>query len=237
MNEIGQKILDKIKEAHIKPKPKWEFLLKDYVFWFIFVVGIIIGSLAVSVVIFMLNHTDWQYYIVPGSPIQELLIDLPTFWLAILIIFLLVAIYNIKHTKKGYRYNPLFIVLGSIIVSIVIGSGVYAIGGAEQLEDIFYQRFPIYHQIVNQRGRFFSDPDRGRLAGVIVEVTPNTIIVQDFNGRIWQIATSTDQFRPGQRVRLLGQQISEQDFNGQAIRPWFKPNRPPLILMRMMVPN
>ncbi len=225
MNETGKKILEKIKESHIKPKPKREFLLKNYIIWSIFGIAILFGSFAISVIIFMITHTDWQYFAIFAGPIKRLLINLPYFWLIILVIFLVIALYNLRHTKKGYRYNTLVIVLGSIIISVVVGSVIYAFGGGEKLEDIFYQRMPIYKKIMNHYGRFSLAPEKGLIAGVVVQVNENNIKVRDFRGQIWNIATSTDQFRVGQRVHILGQKISDDEFKAHLIEPWFRPHR------------
>ena len=206
--------------------------------WTIFSIGILIGSLATSVIIFMVNHTNWPFYAAFGNPLKKLLINLPVFWLLLLIIFLAVAFYNIKHTKKGYKYNPLVIVLLSIMASIIIGSGVYAVGGGEKLEDIFYRRVPIYQQIIIQRGRMMLNPEHGVVAGVVVEVQENYIKIRDFTGKVWEVSTSTNQFQVGQRVHLLGKKISDDEFEGMVIKPWFRPhhhlferNRPPRPLM------
>jgi len=226
-DQIGEKILEKIKEDHIKPKPRWEFLLKNYVTWAIFVIAILIGSQATGVMIFMINHTEWEDYIQQEGFLQQILINLPFFWLIFLIIFIAVAFYNIKHTKKGYQHSPLIIVLLSIIISLAIGTIVYATGGGEKLEDIFYRRVGFYQQIMRHGGRMFIDQEKGRIAGVIIEVNPNSVIVEDFQGNIWEIVTSTEKFIPGQRIHIFGKFLSNQQFEAYIIKPLFRPFRPP----------
>lgn len=221
---ISQKILAKIKLDKVKPKPKWEFTLKNSILWLIFVVGIIVGSLAFSVVIFMATHTDWQYF--ASGPIKQLLIGLPYFWLIILILFLAIVFYDFKKTEKGYKYNPFIIILVSIIISIAIGSAVYAVGGGEKLEDVFYQKVPFYQKVVEHRGKFISAPEKGRLPGVILNVSQDSIMVKDFSGKIWNLATTTDEYKIGQRVLLFGLKIAENEFEVKIIKPWFKPHKP-----------
>ncbi|MFA6255392.1 MAG: hypothetical protein WC675_05195 [Patescibacteria group bacterium] len=225
--QIGEKILEKIKEGHIKPKPRWEFLLKNYVTWAIFAIAILIGSQATGVMIFMMNHTEWEDYIQQESFPQQILMNLPFFWLVVLIIFIAVAFYNIKHTKQGYKHSPLIIVLLSIIISLAIGTIVYATGGGERLEDIFYRRVGFYQQIMRQSGRMFINPEQGRIAGVIIEITPDSVIVEDFQGNIWKIVTSTENLILGQRVHILGNMLPDQQFETQIIKPHFRPFRPP----------
>ena len=219
----GKEILEKIKKDHIKPKPRWEFLLKNYIIWAGFIITILIGSLATGVMIFMVSHTDWQYHLTCTSPAKQILLELPYFWLVLLAIFIILALYNLKHTKKGYKYNPLIIVATSIIVSIIIGSVVYAVGGGERLENIFYQRIPFYQKIIEHRGRMLLRPEEGIIPGVVAEVDQGYIKVMDFRGQIWEIATSTQDFVVGQRVILVGKNTLEDEFEGKMIKPWFKP--------------
>ncbi|MDX9893686.1 MAG: hypothetical protein RB292_04750 [Patescibacteria group bacterium] len=228
----GQSILEKIKQRHIIPKPKWEFLLKDYVTWVIFALAIIIGSLATAVIIFVANYTNWRYYEPELGTLKGLLISLPYFWLAIMVIFLVIAFYNLKHTKKGYKFNIFLIALSSIIISISLGGLIYAAGFGEKLEDIFYRRIPFYQQFLHQRGRLLINPEQGRLAGVVIEVQPEYITVRDFHGQLWKIATTTQNFYIGNRVLLRGKKISEAEFTETDIRFWIshprlKPPPPP----------
>lgn len=225
-DQTGQKILEKIKENHIKPTPKWEFTLKNLAFWSVFVVALSIGSLSTSVMIFMFNHTDWQDYLFAEGVVQQILINLPFFWFFLVIIFIAVAFYNFEHTKTGYKHQPIIVVIISIVLSVIIGCAVYTVGGGEMLEEIFYERLPLYQQIVIHQGRLYTAPEQGRLAGVVIEVNDNQIIIQDFSGRIWEISTSTSQFGVGERIHLLGQINSNGQFECNMIKPWFKPHQP-----------
>lgn len=225
-DQTGQKILEKIKEDHIKPKPRWEFELKNLAVWLIFGAAILIGSLSTSVMIFMFSHTDWQDYLGDDQVLQEILINLPLFWFGLVIIFLAVAFYDFEHTKTGYKHQPVIVVAVSIIASVFFGTCIYSMGGGEMLEEIFYQHLPLYEQIVIHQGQFLTAPEQGRLAGVIVKINPDEITVQDFTGQIWEISTSTAQFRVGERVRLLGQINDDGEFEFHIIKPWFKPRQP-----------
>jgi uncharacterized membrane protein YidH (DUF202 family) len=138
MNNTGQEILDKIKEQGIQPKKRWEFLFKDYILWIFFSLAIILGSLASSVTIFMFKHAAWTSNVPNFHPLKRLLIVLPLFWLISLAVFSILAWYDFKNTKRGYKYHPLLIVLFSIIVSIVLGLGIYLVGLGEKLEDVKY---------------------------------------------------------------------------------------------------
>jgi len=59
MNNLSKNVLEQIREEHLKPKPRWEFIMKNYFFWLFFALFAIAGSIAVSVTIFMITDHDW----------------------------------------------------------------------------------------------------------------------------------------------------------------------------------
>ncbi len=220
---LSQKVLETIKNKHIKPKPRWEFLLKNSAIWTVFVLSILVGSLASSVIIFLLRH-DPSATALAAHPLKDLMLKIPYFWIVILVIFLLIAFYNAKHTKRGYRYNSYLIIIISILVSFILGVGIYVTRGAEKIEDSFYKKIPAYRQITDQRGKMFIDPQAGRLAGHIIDIKDNTIQIQCCYDQVWKIVLLDDAYidlELGMRVRLLGEQISDNQFQATDILPWF----------------
>lgn len=222
--DLSQKVLDVIHESHIRPKPKWEFLLKDYVIWGLFFLIILIGALAVSVIIFMARH-DLPYV---SGEVKMWLLSLPYFWLILLGLFLLIAYYNFKHTRSGYRYNTYTVFFLSFVLSIVLGTIVYALGGAKKLEEACYHSLPMYRVIMDQRGRAWVEINQGKLAGTILEVRPENIRLESFDDKVWLVWLPLEnqmQFVSGMRVRVFGEQLSDDEFQAQIIVPWF--SRPP----------
>jgi len=218
MNGTGKNILDQIKKAHIRPKPKWEFLLKNYAIWAIFGIGVFIGSLATSVIIFMINHTN---YVADEGFLNQVLINLPYFWFVILAIFIMAAMYNLKHTKKGYKYSIVVVVLISVVISLILGTAVYAVGGGEKLEDTFYKKVPVYKKIQEMKIEHFNKL-KDRLGGEVIRSDGEVIIIKDSRGQFIKIPTTTLKFRPGQRIKMIGHK-KNGEFNPREFKPWFKP--------------
>src|SRR3989339_675703 len=100
IENLAQKIIHTIEDKKITPRPRWKFLLKNYSLWTLFGIATVIGSLAVSIIIFLLRHNEWEY--LPHNNIWITMFSIiPLFWVIVLIIFVALASYNIRHTNKG----------------------------------------------------------------------------------------------------------------------------------------
>jgi len=220
--KISDKVIEAIKTKRIVPTPRWEFLLKDVVVWALAVLGLVVGSIATAVVIFITLNDDFRYVAGSTSITKQVLLDIPYFWLTLIIIFGAVAIYNLRHTRHGYRYGVLLILGGSIIASVVLGSVVYVTGGAASLEEIFYQRIPFYHQMFIIQGQLWNAPEQGRVAGEVIHVGPDYITVKDVHGAVWEVPTTTYFFKPGQRIRLFGSPTDNTQFQPRVLKPWYR---------------
>ncbi len=231
--DLSQKVLTDIKEQKIAAKPRWEFLLKDYFIWFLFVISVIVGSLAVSVIIFVYRNNALSL-MMKRLGISEDMFELPYFWLLILLVFIVIAYYNFHHTKQGYKYSVYWVMLASVLVSILGGTALYFLKGGQQLEQAVYQRLPLYQKMVEKKGKLWLDPEQGRLAGVIVsdiyqqDETVN-FELKSVNGDKWNVACDHSEdfnqglFRPGIRVIIFGQVQPPNNFYAEEIMPWFAP--------------
>lgn len=222
--DLGHKVLDTIKDKQIKPKSHWEFLLKDSAVWILFGLSIFVGSLASSVIIFLLRH-DPSVTSLSVHPLKDLMLKIPYFWIVLLVIFLLVAFYNAKHTKHGYRYNSYLIIIISILLSLITGAGIYITRGAEKIENSFYHKVPAYRQMTDHRGKMFIDPQAGMIAGHITSIKDNMIHVQCFDQKIWAVVLPSEisfDVATGMRLRIMGELLDEENFEASEIIPWFK---------------
>src|SRR3989344_8809285 len=104
--DLGHKIIETIKDEGLRPKPRWQFLLKNYVLWGLTLLAILIGSLSFAVIIYMFVNSDWEVYALVADNITAyVFLILPYFWILFLALFALVAYYNLRHTKNGYRFS------------------------------------------------------------------------------------------------------------------------------------
>ncbi|MBT4209380.1 MAG: hypothetical protein HOE19_00445 [Candidatus Komeilibacteria bacterium] len=233
---ISEQILDKIKD--VKPKPRWQFLLKDYIIWLAASLALIISSLAFAVVLYMMIDNDWDIYSnISNSLLEFVFLTLPYFWLLFLGAFILIAYYYFRHTKKGYKFSLSKIFLVSLAINIFIGAFLYNAGVGQAIDGIVAQRVPFYKELINRRQHIWSRVDDGLLGGVVVGIEDEHLSLEDMEGNIWIIQhfnTTTPNFinlQIGDHVRMIGQKIDSQNFKMYRIMPmrgmhWMKEHCP-----------
>ncbi len=231
--EISKQVLEKIKQEEIKPCSKWKFALKNYFMWGLFTVALIVGSLAVSVIIFSIKISDWDMHReLVGGPVKFLIVTLSYFWLLIFAAFVVVAYYNFRQTKKGYKYN-IYVVVGiTLLVTVLLGGFSYAFGFGEKMENIMTRKAPFYKGVQHNRQMMWNQAEKGLLGGRIVEVGENMIDLEDAKRGRWHVTVSTTQIMPmviireGNMIRIVGQKTDHDCFEAKRIMPWKRQGGP-----------
>lgn len=225
---LANQILNKIKKREIKPKPRWEFLLKDSVIWLLVIFALIIGSFATSVIIYMFDNNQWDLYKeITDSFFAFVFVTLPYFWLIILGIFVYFIYYNFRHTKGGYKYRAYSVIITSIFISIVLGFIFYNMGLAHAIDRVFEQKAPLYRQVINNRKIIFTKPERGILPGRVIKIiSPEEFKLIDLHSREWQIIKHEMiiglPVKEGQSLILLGEKVTDDIFIAENIRPFME---------------
>lgn len=231
MNDInegfGPKLLEKIKEEKIAPKPRWQFLLKKYVVLVSGVAALIIGGLATSVTIYFFQDNGLNVYQkMDGSPLKFIFLTMPYFWLIFLAFFIFILYYNLKHTDKGYRYSIAAVSAVSIILSLFLGVIFFQLGIGRLIDDVLGERTPLYSSVINQQIAFWDAPEDGRLTGLVVsQISESEFILLDMDRQIWQVITAPEYFFfPGiiqirRPIRVIGVKINDQVFQAREVMP------------------
>lgn len=226
-NPLSEQILKTINEKHISPKPKWEFLIKDWAVWTAGVFSILIGGIAVGLMITFIRTDDLNVLKQLNNGGAGYLFALfPYFWVAVMIGFLALARFNLKHTKRGYRLTlPMFAGI-SIILSIILGICFYDAGIGQMIDSSLTSRPGKYLELIHPRAELWSRPSQGMLGGVVVEIPDEqTLILNDFSNHIWIVrvpntSISLKQLPIHARIRCLGKQSGPTEFTAEQILPW-----------------
>jgi hypothetical protein len=226
INDFDQKLAAKMKEEGMAPKPRWHFLLKDYVIWASGTLSLLIGAGAVSIMIYLFKYNGWEVQEQTHKSLWEFfLLTLPYFWIIFLGLFIFTLYYNLKHTKRGYRYPVWVIIVSSISVSIILGSLFFLVGLGERVDNILGERVPLYDKVINRHMGFWFNPEEGRLIGLVtVKNDEHSFNIQDPRGDDWLVFAGSDDFpvallKLNQPVDLIGHILAESQFQADIIRP------------------
>jgi hypothetical protein len=226
-----QDVLKTIQDKNIKPKAKWEFIVRNWLVLFVGLIFLIIGSLAFSVIIYLLKNNDWDLRMQIGhSLISFVLLSLPYLWLIFLIIFIAIIYYDFKHSKKGYRYDWKIVVGSIVLISILFGILLYNVGVGQAIEDTLTNKVPLYQKMMQHRTDMWQRPEKGILPGTIIKVKSDKLfILKDLRNKEWNVQLETDfipmkaLIQPGEKVKVMGEEINKDSFKAIQIRPLFGP--------------
>lgn len=236
---LSDKVFDTIKTQKITPKPRWQFLLKDWVIWFFSVVCLIIGSLAFSVILYLIINSDWSIYKqIDDSFWDFVLLSMPYFWIIFLILFIFAANYNFKHTKKGYKYELHYVVIITILISMALGLFMFAFGAGRAIDNVLADRIPAYTKIIDRRVQLWSQPEKGLLAGEVIYVRgPRDFDLKAFDNKVYPVNAKGAEVIPnidmktGYKIRMIGS-FEDKIFNAKKIIP-LRPIRNPAMLKKL----
>jgi heme/copper-type cytochrome/quinol oxidase subunit 2 len=247
-SKISQKIIAKIKKEKIKPEPKWKFIYRNYLIWILAMFMVVFGAISFSITIFTLKHVDLETLkYIEQTRLKFIFFIIPFLWKIFFVIFIILSYFAFKKTRTGYRYHFLFLSGVILITSIILGYFIYILGFGEKLNRALNQTVSIYRNVSPVSENRWHNPEKGLLAGEIIEIKSNQlIIVSDIEEKIWKVELPNDlpnnqkmidhlnQFlkdNPDKpiKVKIVGEKINDEIFRAHFIKPWkplpLKPRR------------
>ncbi|EKE16218.1 MAG: hypothetical protein ACD_11C00026G0008 [uncultured bacterium] len=227
MKNLIQETVKQLKSGNVHPLPKWKFVLKSLLTWFL--AGIIgfFSAVGLAVILFLVTQFDWNVYEKIGNRIFFGFIFFPYFWMIIVLLFIFGIYEVVRRTKSGYKYSWKKIVL--IVLGVSLGMGILAhlANFGEVTNNAARRNFPMYRNFVHTMEDQWSQPEKGFLAGEIVSKNNNSIFLEDFDGKKWEIILDKNtivmpmaKIEEEAGVKIIGKIISEGKFLARQIRPW-----------------
>lgn len=217
--KFEKEILNKIKTEDLKPR--WRFLLKDYVIWILGGLSVLIGGLVFSVMIYLLANGDWHAYErIRLGFLEFIWLYLPIFWIILLVIFIFSAYYYIKHTKKGYKYSILAVAALIVISSFFLGVLGCQLGLGQTIDDALGEKAPVYYEFFNPHMKIWRRPEAGMISGMVISVEKDNFSLLDVSRKRWRVFLEKKPPFPieaGRPIKVIGEQLSEQEFRAREI--------------------
>lgn len=225
-------VMSRIECGEVCPRSRRFFQTRECAVWFLWAVSVVVGALAVAVTFFVFTHRQYALYEATHDTFFTFMVDvLPLLWIFVFGVMVLVAVYNLRHTKRGYKY-PLWQIFGSsMVLSLAGGAALHLLGLGYTTDHMLGQKMGMYNSQDKIEQKMWQDPEEGRLLGRFDGPlpAPSTLVVfNDIKGQEWQVnidELSSDEralIEGNETVRLLGK-ISDQDmmiFHSCGAFPW-----------------
>jgi hypothetical protein len=223
----AQKILDRIKNQDIKPKPLWQVWLKRFAIWAIIVFAICFGAISFSVILYVIQEADFDLLSqFDDSRIELILALMPFIWVLFLILFLFLSVAGLRYAPKGYKHSLRKIFGVTTLISVVLGAFICVMGGGQYFDQTFEDRIGNYRGVEQRKIEMWSRPADGRLSGTITSVSLSSFVLTDHNNIEWTIeypdafVAGRVQLTEGEMVKLIGNVKDANTFTAAEIRPW-----------------
>jgi len=233
-SDLKQTILSRIETEHVSPRSAWFFSGREYMVWTLWFLTVLLGATAVAVTLSVVVYRQYSLFEITHNSLFLFVLEvLPYLWFVIFTAMTVLAVFNLRHTKHGYRY-PLWQILGSsIVVSLVAGTGFHLLGVGLMLDEQLGDKVEMYESQIKMEQKMWQAPEAGRLVGAITleEVgldLSNKLSFKDIAGFTWEIDESElkpaeiDLLKGGNKIRLLGQVMPNNPgvFHVCGVLPW-----------------
>lgn len=224
---ISAKVWQKIADKHLRPLPRWRFIFREVLLWCLFLIFLVVASISVAFIMLEFFNADWDLHNrLAGSLVDYIIVIFPYFWLLCLSVVIVLAYYNFSLTRRGYKYGLLWIALGTVFLSVLLGAVMYVTNLGQYLDEVADHYLPKQKMPLNKQHQLWNQPENGLLGGSVVFVAlPRFFELKAFDDRHWLIVVSNyrvPQFfiKNGEMVKIIGRKMNDNTFNAHEIRPW-----------------
>jgi hypothetical protein len=231
-SNLKNTLLHKIEEEHVRPHSRMFFKSRECVIWTLWLLSVVVGALAVAISVFVVTHRQYALYEATHANWLTFMVEvLPFIWVIVFGLMAYLAVYNIKHTKKGYRYSVATILASSIVLSFAAGSALQFFGLGYSIDAVLGDQMPMYMSQEKIERQLWQQPQDGRLIGQQVAATTassSVIVFEDAAGSRWRIEiqellpADMQLLASGKNVRMLGKTTNEivHTFHACGVFPW-----------------
>lgn len=225
-------LLQRIEEDNVCPHSRLFFRSRECFVWSLWLISVVIGAFAVAISLFVVTHRQYELYEATHENFFTFIVEaLPYLWLITFGVMAYAAIYNLRHTKHGYRYPVSVIILSSAVLSFAGGSTLQMFGFGYSVDDLLGKNMDMYMSQSKLEQKLWQVPEEGRLLGqqVVQTVEPTIVVVfKDISGQRWRLDVSDlserdlELLASRNQVRLLGTTTDStlRTFHACGAFPW-----------------
>lgn len=222
-------VLERLASEGISPRPWWQFYVREGAVWVCWLISVVVGAAAVAVTLYVTLSVPGMLYEATNTNVVTAMIHaLPWLWLVVFLGMAYLAWVNLRHTRRGYRYQALTLVASSVVLSVGLGVVLQQFGQGYVMDRTFAAWTDMYPSYEKARLTVWQAPQNGRLVGavvsdeekIVIDNATGTVVFQDTNGQQWQLVIPDLPTRSqallkdveNSRLRLLGTTTAPHEF-------------------------
>lgn len=189
--QLKHTLLQRIEEDQLQPHSRLFFTGRELMVWALWLLSVAVGALAVAISVFVVVHHQYALYEATHKNFFTFLVDiLPFVWLLVFVGMAYCALYNLRHTRRGYRYSLTTVLASSIVLSFALGSALQYFGLGYAVDSLLGKQMNIYMSQEKVELSLWQQPAAGRLVGVQRHETVDAdkyVIFEDMQGGRWRL--------------------------------------------------
>lgn len=216
---LEDKILNKIKEEKITPKPFWYFLAKDYSLWSLVFISIILAAICIAPIIFILQNLELDYVKhITGNIFSFIFMIFPYPWIILCAITTYFATIAWEKTKNGYKFDGKKVFVISFLISLIFGIFLNFWNFGRKVDNEFKSAsFGNYQTFEERRREIWFNPNEGRILGTVEKVATSSFEItneeKNFNKEIFfdENLPGRNNISEGKDVRVVGFENEQEE--------------------------
>ena len=163
---LRELVFDRIERENVCPRSRLFFQSRECVVWSLWLLTVLVGALAIAVSLFVVTHRRYALYEATHDNFLTFFATvLPTVWVVIFLLMIGFAIYNVRHTRRGYRRPLWMIAASSVVLSFAGGSLLQMLGLGAVIDREFGDLMATYPSQERMERALWQAPAEGRLVG------------------------------------------------------------------------
>ncbi len=230
-------ILEEIEKRKAVLIPRWHFLVRRLGFWLLAAISVLTGAISMATAIYVFLDHDFiedqdsiNRFFTERPIIADIIASIPYLWLAALALFILIAFFGFRHTRKGYRYSATKVITASLSASFLLSIALNTVDIGQYIHRYLIENVHVYNKLIYANEHRWSNSEKGLLGGKVIKVDTNNhlLVVRDFNKAIWHVGISAaivhpeTRVLPGNYLKITGVKTGKREFEAMAIQAWEK---------------
>lgn len=191
---LKNSVISRLEREALCPRSRTYFNVKEGCVWLLWLISVLVGALAVAVTLFVVSSRQFSLYEATHENfITFLFLVAPYLWLAILTVMVTAAWYQLRNTKRGYRFSVPWLLVGSVVFSTGLGGALHSIGTGFSIDQTLGKIVSDYPSQEKLELTMWQQPAAGRLVGqlAVAEVSAaSAFYFNDAKGKQWQLNVS-----------------------------------------------